>query len=168
MNPIDFFDKKGGFPFNAIPDSQINPESIYEMKKMVKQYHALLNDDFWGDIHGLRTSRSKKGQIIPVEIWENEENLFLLIIVPGLPNMNHAKIHFNNNQTLTLKVKARSLKPHNGVTLLTNELPQHSYEREIFLHRSVNTSDYTSSYENGVLTYTFTKMNDELEIPFDF
>ncbi|MDA7025094.1 hypothetical protein PJ311_00555 [Bacillus sp. CLL-7-23] len=66
---------------------------------MVKQYHSLLNDDFWSNIHGLGTSRRKKTQTIPVEIWENDKNLFLSIVAPGLPHLNHA-----------LKIKSRSLK----------------------------------------------------------
>ncbi|WP_078544548.1 Hsp20 family protein [Litchfieldia alkalitelluris] len=168
MNPMDFFNKKDGFPFNAMPQSEINPKSILEMKKMVKQYHSLLNDDFWGDIHGLRTSKKKQTQMIPVEIWEDVKHIYLCIVAPGLPSMKYAKIHFNTDQILTLKVKSHSLKPSQAVTLLSSDLPQQYYEREIPLPKSVKMSNYTSSYEDGVLTYTFIKEDNELEIPFDF
>lgn len=151
-----------------MPEPQFNPEQIHEYKKMVKHYHSFLNDDFWGDIHGLGTSKKKNVQLIPIEVWESEEHLYLSIISPGLPDLNHAKIIFHNDQALTLKIKTRSTRPIGAVTLLSSELPQHSYEREIFLQKSVITSDYSSSYEGGVLTYTFKKADDELEIPFDF
>ncbi|MBB6454012.1 HSP20 family molecular chaperone IbpA [Salirhabdus euzebyi] len=168
MNPTDFFNKKNGFPFNAIPETQFNPEHIHDLKQMIKQYHSVLNDDFWGDIHGLRTSKRKGIEIIPIEIWEDEENLYLIIVAPGLQNKSHAKIYFHNDQALTLKIKTHSLKPVQSTQLITSDLPQNYYEREIFLKKSVLTSSYSSSYEKGVLTYTFNKVNDELEIPFDF
>ncbi|MFC4321535.1 Hsp20/alpha crystallin family protein [Litchfieldia salsa] len=168
MNPMEFFNKKDGFPFSAIPQSQINPESLHEMKKMVKQYHSMLNDDFWGDIQGLGSNKKKQSQRIPVEIWESDENIYLLIVAPGLTSINHTKIEFNTDQLLTLKMKLKSLRPNRAMSLLSSELPQNTYVREISLKRSVKTTDYTSSYEDGVLTYTFKKVSDELDIPFDF
>lgn len=170
MNPMDFFKQKNGFPFQAMPQPQFDPESMLELRKMVKQYHSILNDDFWGDIHGLGTSKRKQVQLIPVEIWDSEQNIYLTIIAPGLKDLNHTKIFFHNDQVLTLKIKHHSIKPPGAHALLTSELPQDMYEREIFLPKAVVTSDYSSSYEAGILTYVFKKANDEseLEIPFDF
>ncbi|WP_170287612.1 hypothetical protein [Aquibacillus halophilus] len=165
---MDFFKQKDGFPFNGMPQPEYSPEKIYEMKKMVKQYQSVLNDDFWGDIHGLGTNKKKKVQMIPYEIWENDQNYYLSVICPGLQDRNHAKIFFHNDQVLTLKIKHHSIKPIGAVALVSSDLPQKPYEREIFLQKSVVTSDYSSTYENGILTYTFKKVNDEFEIPFDF
>lgn len=171
QNPMGFFNQKNGFPFQAMPQSQFSPENLLELKKMVKQYHSILNDDFWSNIHGLGTSKRKEIQLIPVEIWESEHNIYLLIICPGLKELNHAKVFFQNDQVLTLKIKHQSVKPAGADTLLSSDLPQTTYEREIFLPKSVMTSNYSSSYEDGILTYVLKKAEDhesDLEIPFDF
>ena len=170
MNPMDFFNQsqKNGFPFNAMPTPQFSPEKLKEFKKMIKQYHSILNDDFWGNIQGVGTKKEKNIEILPIEIWEDAENIYLSVVCPGLQEINHAKIFFHNDQVLTLKIKRHSIQPKDTVTLILSDLPQLSYEREIFLQKSVVTSDYCSSYEDSVLTYTFKKAKDELKIPFDF
>ncbi|MBM7663475.1 HSP20 family molecular chaperone IbpA [Bacillus mesophilus] len=168
MNPMEFFKGKEGFPFSAMSKSHFNPEELYEIKNMVKQYHSILNEDFWADIHGVKAKKKKRDPIIPIEIWENDKYVYLSIIYPGLPDIKYARIHFQNDQIVKVKIKNHSLKPEGAVTLLSSDLPQNTYEREIFLGKSVITSDYSSSYEDGVLTYTFIKIKDEIEIPFDF
>lgn len=168
MNPMDFFKQKDGFPFNAMPQPEFTPERIHELKKMVKQYHSVLNDDFWSDIHGLGTSKRKSEPMIPIELWESDQNVCLSIIAPGLSDLNQAKVFFHNDQLLTLKIKIHSIKPTSGNQLIYSDLPQQAYEREIFLQKSVKTANYSKNYENGILTYTFKKSDDELNIPFDF
>ncbi|QOR67404.1 hypothetical protein IM538_04485 [Cytobacillus suaedae] len=169
MNPMDFFNRKdGGYPFYSMPQPEFTPENMHDLKKKIRQYQSVLNEEFWGDIQGLGTRKRNKIQIIPIEIWESDENVFLLVAAPGLSTINHAKIIFQNDQILTLKIKTHSMKPAGAHTILDTEFPQHSYEREIFLKVSVITSDYSSSYEDGVLTYVFRKVKDTLDIPFDF
>ncbi|WP_456275194.1 Hsp20/alpha crystallin family protein [Bacillus sp. AK128] len=168
MNPMDFFKGKDGFPFNAIPESQFNPEDLYDLKKMVKQYHSMLNEDFWSDIHGMRVKKNKREPVIPIEVWENDKFVYLSVICPGLPDIKYARIQFQNDQDLKLILKSHSIKPEGATTLLSSELPQNNFEREIHLKKSVVTTDYSSSFEDGVLSFTFIKIKDEIEIPFDF
>ena len=142
----DFLNRTEGFPFNAMPQQQqFSLENMHEIKKMGQHDHSGLNDEFWGDMHGVAQSKKKKTEIIPVEVWENKENIYLIIVCPGLSTINHAKIFFHTDQVLTLKIKTHSLKPDGATTLLLSELPQQSYEREISLKKSVVTSDYSSS-----------------------
>ncbi|MEQ6389977.1 Hsp20 family protein [Bacillaceae bacterium S4-13-58] len=63
------------------------------------------------------------------------------------------------------------------LTLAESELPQDVYEREIPLPQSVMTENYTSSLEDGVLSYTFHKrkkqskdkdVDNPINIPFHF
>ncbi|WP_227935584.1 Hsp20 family protein [Alkalihalobacillus deserti] len=180
MNPMDFFNqKKAGFPFNQVHGTQFSPEYLHQIKNMVKQYNSVMTDDFWGTFNGFNENQKKEAtkQILPIEIWESSESIYLSIVVPGLSRLSHAKIVFQNGQVLLLKIKSSSIKPAGGESLIKSELPQQIYEREIFLEKPVNTSDYSSSYDNGILTYTFEKAKDswnqrsksknELEIPFD-
>ncbi|TXC85982.1 hypothetical protein FS935_18175 [Metabacillus litoralis] len=169
MNPMDFFNNKNGFPFQeALSQPHVNPESLQGIKNMVKQYQTILNDDFWGEINGLRKHKIKKEPVLPIELWENVEHIYLLIVCPGLPDLQHAHILFQNDQECTLKIKTNSLMPANDVALLSTELPQQYVEREISIGKSVNTSDYSSSYEDGLLTYKFQKAKNTIDIPIDF
>lgn len=169
MNPMDFFNNKNGISFQeALSQPHIHPESLHGIKKMVKEYQTILNDDFWGDINGLRTNKRKNESILPVEIWEDEKNIYLLVVTPGLQDLQHAQISFQNDQECILKIKSNSLMPKNDVTLVSTELPQQYYEREIFIGKSVNTLDYSSSYEDGLLTYKLQKAKNTIDIPIDF
>ncbi|MBM7603017.1 HSP20 family molecular chaperone IbpA [Metabacillus crassostreae] len=169
MNPMEFFHKKNGFPFqDALSQPHVNPESLQGIKDMVKQYQTILNDDFWGEVNGLRKHKTKNEPVLPIEIWENDENIYLLVVSPGLPDLQHAQIFFENDYECKLKIKTNSLMPKNDVTLLSTELPQQFYEREISIGKAVDTSDYSSSYEDGLLTYKFQKAKNTIDIPIDF
>ncbi|RSK27534.1 hypothetical protein EJF36_11960 [Bacillus sp. HMF5848] len=170
MNPMDFFNQKNGFPFNMMPQQQFNPEQLHSIKQMVKQYNTIINDEFWGDVHGLAAAKNtRETPNVPIEIWENDKYLFVTVIIPNLTDLKHVKIFFKNNQRFTLKIKMPSYKPEGAVTLLASNCPQRVFEKEVSLKKPVNTSDYSYSYEGGILLYTFQKAaNETLDIPFDF
>lgn len=181
MNPMDFFNQKkdSGFPFNQA-GTHFSPEYLNQIKTMVKQYNSVMTDDFWGDLNGLTGGYKKEKaiQMLPIEIWENKDSLYLSMIVPGLEGLKDAKLFFENDQVVILKINSPSYKPAGAEILLRSETPQQMYERQIKLGKPVKTTDYSSSYQGGILTYTFAKIqgswNDqvnsqnELEIPFDF
>lgn len=159
MYPFDFFNKTNS-PTKSFFQNQFTPEHLHHIKQMVKQYNSLLNEDFWQNIYGL--SKQHTLQVLPIEIWESNDSLFLSIVAPGLSDMNEAALEFHSDQEVTLTVKANSLKPVNADQLLKSELPQQTYKREIFLPKRVDPFDYSSSYERGVITYVFIKVKNEM------
>lgn len=163
MYPFDFFRQqhRPSGDFGDFFQNQFTPEHLHHIKQMMKQYHSLLNEDFWKNIYGL--SKQHTLQVLPIEIWESKESLFLSIIVPGLANMNEATLDFHSEQEVTITVKANSIKPVNAEQLLKSELPQQTYQREILLPKRVDPFDYTSSYERGVITYVLIKTKNEMK-----
>src|SRR5699024_7458141 len=131
--------------------NQFTPEHLHHIKQMVKQYHSLLNEDFWKNIYGL--SKQHTLQMLPIEIWESKDSLFLSIIVPGLVNMNEPTFVLHIEHEVTITLKPNTIKPKNTEKLYKSKLTQQTYQREVLLPKRVNLFHYTSSYERGVITY---------------
>ncbi|WP_102346185.1 Hsp20/alpha crystallin family protein [Bacillus sp. Marseille-P3661] len=165
---MEFFNQKDGFPFNHLPKSHFSPEYLQEIRNMVKQYNSVFNSEFWGTVHGLNTLKGRNLRIFPFELWECDEFLYLCLVVPGLSKIDDVKLNFHSHQIVSFKVKQRSMKPGGAKNLLKSELPQKEYEREIHLKTPIQTTDFSASYEDGVLVYTFKKVEAQLDIPADF
>lgn len=153
MNPFDFFNNNQSFPFKMHP--QFSPEYLQDIRQMVKQYQAMFNEDFWKNISNL--NQNGEIQRLPIEIWENDDFIFLMVIAPGLNDLDETDVYFQSDQLLTLFIKSHTVKPETATVLLKSELPKGNYEREIYLPKPVKTMDYSVSQENGILTYIFKK-----------
>jgi HSP20 family molecular chaperone IbpA len=153
------------FPFG---NQQFSSESINKIKEMANQMNSLLNDDFLENIYGRTRSRHRNNRNnVPIEIWENNEELFLLLVLPGLETKNSYKIHFKSEEELVFQAKTEALQPPSGKMLMTSELPHHGVKSHITLPSPVKTENFTSYYENGVLTFVF-KKHDKSFISVDF
>ncbi|MCI3919244.1 Hsp20 family protein [Paenibacillus sp. TRM 82003] len=172
---------KSALPWRGMSEGWDNgptPESalsqIQEVKKMMENYRHLLNDEFWTQVRGFHRNKTP---VLPIEIWESEQHLYLSAAAPGLKRINHADISFEDDRTLRLKLKSHSMKPPGAAALLRTELPAEAYEREIQLPRAVDATNYTTSYEGGVLCFTFLKKKEKrskggqrkpVVVPLDF
>src|SRR5699024_11985365 len=122
MYPFDFFRQqhRPSGDFADFFQNQFTPEHLHHIKQMVKQYHSLLNEDFWKNIYGL--SKQHTLQMLHIEIWESKNSLFLSIIFSGLANMNEATLDFHSEQVVTITVKENSIKLVYSEHILISEL----------------------------------------------
>jgi HSP20 family molecular chaperone IbpA len=179
VNWRDYFDENG---MPKMGNQTLNPfnqtqslQQLKAVKQMVKEYQSVLNDEFWDGLKGINSK--KKVTILPIEIWEDETNIYLFVVAPGLDSLKNAKIEFEAKNLLRLKVKGHSLKPTSGHAKFSfSEMPVNEYERDIDLPVKVD-ADYSASYEEGVLSYTFQKIKsnppeqkeeNKAHIPFNF
>lgn len=147
-------------------------QHLQEIKNMMKEYRTVIDEEFWGGVNGLR---KQKPIGLPVELWESKKHVYLLILAPGLKSIKQAKIEFKSSKLLEFKVESHSIKPEKDLLLVYSELPVDKYEREIQLSSPIIIGKYSSSFENGIITYTFFKDKSEhtaqtkqINIPFNF
>jgi HSP20 family molecular chaperone IbpA len=140
---------------------------------MVERHNQLMNEEFWESISNLQSLSHRQGSRggggnFPIELWETKDSYFLLAALPGLKKKENIKLHFENNDTLFLRVQTPSFKPTSKSTKVHSDFPDQKLERKINLPRPVSTKSYSVKYNEGIFSLTLTKINEEVEIPFDF
>lgn len=159
INPFHFFHHDHPFPFNlSTPYSPFQEEYFQNIRQMVKHYQSILNEDFWKNVSTMGQHQDRTN--LPIEIWENDDFIFLTVITPGLKNLDRVEERFLNDQLITLKLYLPAVKPDSANVLIKSELPKGEYERDIFLPKAVETMDYSVSLESGILTYVFKKARE--------
>jgi hypothetical protein len=86
MDPKDFFNRSNVFttpehaqPWSGMPERAHSLEQLQEIKNSLKEYRSVINEEFWGHVHGLT---QKKITILPTELWESQQHIYLLIAAP--------------------------------------------------------------------------------------
>jgi HSP20 family molecular chaperone IbpA len=144
---------------------------LKQIKGMMNQYNQYMDDDFWQTINRLQSISKLKEQSmnhIPIEIWETDELYHLLAYLPGLKKKEDIRLLFEDNETLFLRAKIPSLQPAAKSTKLHSEFPDQLLKRKVSFPESVSTKSYSISYNEGIVSVTLKKEQENLDIPFDF
>lgn len=134
-------------------------ESMVQLGKMVNQFNNVFNDDFWEQVATVnRLVKGKPGGSMPVEIWENKDQFYIVALVAGIKDKRDIKIRFINDSALILKVKYPLLKPVEDCFMVQTEVSRFE-EKEVALAQPVMNDDYELDLNEGVLTLTLKKLN---------
>ena len=110
-----------------------------------------LLSDFLG---GFGAENLRGGNSMPANVWEDKENLFVEIELPGVTN-DEIDLSVAEN---TLHVEVEKIAPESeGVTVHRSERFQGQCSRSIKLPTDVNADAVTAALVNGVLTVTLPK-----------
>lgn len=136
-----------------------SPETMVQFKKMVNQFNDVFNDDFWENIARVNQFvKGRPGGSIPVEIWEDKQNFYIIFLLAGVKNKQNVKIRFKDERSLILKVKYPLLKPNEDCFMVSTEISGFE-EREVDLPQPVANNSYDLDLNEGVLTLTLNKLN---------
>lgn len=136
-----------------------SPETMVQFKKMVNQFNDVFNDDFWENIARVNQFvKGRPGGSIPVEIWEDKQNFYIIVLLAGVKNKQNVKIRFKDERSLILKVKYPLLKPNEDCFMVSTEISGFE-EREVDLPQPVVNNSYELDLNEGVLTLTLNKLN---------
>lgn len=159
------------FDRNHFTNEQLSPDYFLELKKMVQQYNEILSDDFWRNLQNMNRRKRQNQPVVPIEIWENEQHLILLIVMPGM-DVNNIKITYHSPKHITFQSKLKTIQPPEAHNLLHSELPRYTLNRDIELPIPVKPDQHSiSTNRDGVVTCTFTKeeiRQNQIQIPLDF
>ncbi|WP_186576654.1 Hsp20/alpha crystallin family protein [Aquibacillus kalidii] len=164
---------------NQMNNGQFSPQYLDNIREMVKNFNSVLNEDFWKDIQGFTGSGNnqrrnpRQRELVPCEIWENEENYYISILIPGLTTASNAYLHFYNDQKLMIKAQASPIQPTGAKSLIATDFPHQTVEKEIDLPGPIRIEQYTKSFEHNILHIVLekkqdTSQSDNFTIPFDF
>jgi HSP20 family molecular chaperone IbpA len=160
-NNHPFFHQQGHYP----------KDYLKQIKGMMDQYNQYMNDDFWQTINSLQSiSKSKEERMnhIAIEIWETDELYHLLAYLPGLKKKEDLRLFFEDSETLFIRAKVPSLQPTGRSTKIHSEFPNQVLKRKVSFPESVSTKSYSISYNEGIVSITLKKKQENLDIPFDF
>jgi HSP20 family molecular chaperone IbpA len=144
---------------------------LKQIKGMMDKYNQYMDGHFWQTINNLQSvSKLKEESMnhIPIEIWETDEQYYLLAYLPGLKKKEDIRLLFEDNETLLLRAKISSLQPAVRSTKLHSEFPNQVLKRKVTFPESVSTKSYSISYNEGIVSVTLQKKEENLDIPFDF
>lgn len=113
------------------------------LRKFQKELTETLGKDFWTDLSDLGSSSYP-----PVDIYENDGALVVVLELPGLKSASDVSIFLLNDKLL---VKGRIDRPYEGFNLLKNERFSGVFEREITLSSFIERYQTTANYKHGLL-----------------
>jgi len=93
-----------------------------------------------------------------LNLWEDEENLFVDAEIPGL-ELSELEIFVNGGDQLTIQGERKQPKGEKG-TWHRQECGYGKFSRMVQLPSSVNSEKVNATYSNGVLTITLPKQED--------
>ena len=122
------------------------------MEKLVKQDNPMAVEKASA---GVPTERRSQARLTPpVKVYESDDTVIVEIEMPGV---QRDKIDVTVERD-ELRVKGyRTVEDHCGVEVLYQERPYGVYERSFILGETIDGSNVTASYENGVLKLTLPK-----------
>jgi HSP20 family protein len=118
-----------------------------------------LFEDRWVSPGSWLTWSSTGTNYLPIDVYETADDIVVRAVVSGVAPED-IDIQFQGG-VLTLRAKAQDADLPDGATWLVHEVIPGEYIRQITLPRAINADDARTSFENGVLTLTLPKSEDE-------
>jgi HSP20 family molecular chaperone IbpA len=145
-------------------------EHLNQIKEMVEQYNSVLNEEFWSSINGMGNQKgSKKWSTFPIDMWESDDELFVLAYIPGIKETNQVKTSFMTERKIRIKGQVAFSQPPSTTRQLASELPNNILQRDLTLPYPVESDNYSVHLEEGVTTLILKKSDTtEINVPFDF
>jgi HSP20 family molecular chaperone IbpA len=161
-----------GDPFQQ-NNHQFPKDYFKQIKGMMSDFQHTFDQEFWRNIQGLHSTTHKKRtqlNFIPIEVWETEEEYYILANTPGIKKEQNILLEFESNQSLTIKIKVPLFRPSYGSKKLHSEFSSTPIERKIDLPQPVSIKSYTLSCKDGICYIILKKIveKEEVNIPFDF
>jgi HSP20 family protein len=117
---------------------------------------TILNDNFW-NVGGLSLS-----QQVPVNIKETNTAYELQVVAPGLKKQDF-KLNLADDM-LTISFEQKPEDYEEGTKWVRNEYRLRSFERNFHLDETVDDSNISAKYLDGVLTITIPKKREVQKI----
>jgi HSP20 family molecular chaperone IbpA len=163
-------------PFSSFPmDSHFTQQYLTDMKGMMKQLNQSLNEGFWENLRNITAPaahlNSTNQPPFPIEIWETDDQYYLLAGIPGLKSVRDIRVSFIDSKTVLIRAKPPMLVPaQHAVNLHSDFQKTAPFERKINLPGPVRKKSYTSSYNQGVFTMQFSKRRniEYYDAPIDY
>lgn len=95
-----------------------------------------------------------------VDIFEDNDNLYLIAEVPGIPK-GDVKVSISEDNILTLKGEKKVQSDGGNLTPIRNERIFGSFERSFVLPENVDINSVVASYNDGLLNVTIKKKEPE-------
>jgi HSP20 family protein len=118
-----------------------------------------LFEDRWVSPGSWLTWSSSGTNYLPIDVYETADDIVIRAVVSGVAPED-IDIQFQGG-VLTLRAKAQDADLPDGATWLVHEVIPGEYIRQVTLPRAINADDARTSFENGVLTLTLPKSEDE-------
>lgn len=158
-------------PFENMGEMNQNPFSssyLDQVKEMMEQYNSVLNEEFWDNVHGMGNQKKKrKMRSFPIEMWESDDELFVLAHIPGVKETRQVKTSFLSEKKVKVKAKLLSDQPPTAKRQLATELSD-LFERDVTLPYTVESDNYSIHVDEGITTIIFGKVDSFVNVPFDF
>jgi HSP20 family protein len=133
-----------------------NPQKIIDMSIVkfrhypAKSFNNLM-DDFFPQLPSLFLNEPvvNLGQIVPVNIKQDENGYVLDVIAPGF-NKEDFKIHLDKN-LLTISAEKQAEEENKNEKDIRKEYKYQSFKRSFTIDEKIDTEKIEAKYENGVL-----------------
>jgi HSP20 family protein len=133
-----------------------NPQKIIDMSIVkfrhypAKSFNNLM-DDFFPQIPSLFWNEPvpNLGQMVPVNIKQNENGYVLDVIAPGF-NKEDFKIHLEKN-LLTISAEKQAEEENKNEKDIRKEYKYQSFKRSFTIDEKIDTEKIEAKYENGIL-----------------
>ncbi|UFU00550.1 hypothetical protein KO561_06300 [Radiobacillus kanasensis] len=167
MDPFNFHKMFQGMN----PNHSFSPDYLKDIRGMVDEYKQVLDEDFWNSVNGMGRRKKTFYNQLPIEIWDNETNLFLLVFVPGLTDANDVKLTFLSESRILLKANVKRPQPPTSTKLVESDFNDEVLQRELDFPYPIHKDNYHVYVEESMATFIFKKSkkrNKEESIPIDF
>lgn len=118
-------------------------------------FNRFLGHEFWDDFKDMF-----KKDDPAMNFYESPSHLLCIISLPGLKTLNDIHVYVDHT---SLNIKGNINYDFDGYRLLTDELPQGSFERTIPLPYPVLNKPVQASYERGLLKIKMNRLSHEDE-----
>lgn len=157
----------GKNPFGSF-ERGFSEEYFEDIRKMVDRYTNILNDDFWNSVNGMeRKIKEQSFSRIPIEIWESDDQLFILAFVPSISKTKQVKAIINAPDQMTIEANLSPLQPPNATNRLFSELTHQKMTRQIQLPCEVDQNNHQVYVEKGLAIFSLNKDENQLDISFN-
>jgi HSP20 family molecular chaperone IbpA len=173
---------RGESPQGGSASSPLSPNFNFgQLNTMMDRLNMFLNNDLMRQMYNMQANtpnfsntqhanpeqKVQQNRNVPIQIWENNQQIYVLASLPGLKNSEDVKVTFLDDKRIRLRAKANTNRPERNSRMVQSEFPKSVIERDIELPQPVSTTSYSANYQDGLYTLTLHKLDEEYEIPFD-
>jgi HSP20 family protein len=125
--------------------------SIVKFRQYPAKSFNNLMDDFFPQLPSLFLNEptANFGQVVPVNIKQNENGYVLDVIAPGFDKENF-KIHLEKN-LLTVSAERQAEEENKNEKDIRKEYKYQSFKRSFTIDEKIDTEKIEAKYENGIL-----------------
>ncbi len=149
-----------------------------QLNAMMQRLSSFLNNDLMRNMYNLQanaptfsntrppqtSNQMKQNHSIPIQLWENNQQIYVLASLSGLKSSEDVKVTFLDDNRIRIRAKAPIYRPEKNSRVVKSEFPRNVIEREIELPHPVSPKSYSANFKDGLYTLTLHKLEDDYEI----